>query len=290
MKISEQNRGVILVAISAVSYGFVPVLAKIAYSAGTSMYTLLFLRFLAATVFMFSLMIIRKLPLPTGKEIVSFLLLGSFGYAGQVFCYFMALNHASAGVVSLLLYTYPALVMIGSVIFLKERLTTLKVVSLLLALVGSFIIIGAEFDAGLPGIILAILSAVFYSVYILINSKIVKTGMGIQSSAFTLLGVTFVFGFMNSFAGFEPPKETVGVIAVLLLATISTALAIWSFLTGMEKAGASTTALVSTLEPLVIIISSVIFLSEKLTINTVLGGALVLMALILTSLAAKESI
>jgi drug/metabolite transporter (DMT)-like permease len=289
MKTQEKNSGILLVAISAVSFGLIPIFAKMAYSSGTSIYTLLFLRFLVATAFMFSLMFIRKLPLPSRKEIISFLLLGAFGYAGQAFCYFMALNYASASVVALLIYTYPALVMIGSAIFLKERITTQKIVSLVLAFVGAFIIIGAEFEASPPGIILAISSAVFYSIYILINSRIIKAGMGIQSSAFTMLGVVFVYGIMNLFAGFTPPKETVGYIAILLIAMISTVLAFWSFLTGLEKTGASTTALVSTLEPVVIILSSVIFLSEKLTINIILGGILILTALIITTLSAKET-
>ncbi len=289
MKTQEKNCGILLVAISAVSFGLIPIFAKMAYAAGTSIYTLLFLRFLVATVFMFSLMIIRKLPLPSGREILSFILLGAFGYAGQAFCYFMALNYASASVVALLIYTYPALVMIGSAIFLKERVTALKIVSLCLALMGAFVIIGAEFDASPPGIILAVLSAVFYSIYILINSKIVKPGMGIQSSAFTMLGVVIVYGIMNLFAGFTPPKDTVGIIAVLLIAMISTVLAFWSFLTGLEKIGASTTALVSTMEPVVIILSSVLFLSERLTINIVLGGILILTALIITTLSTKET-
>ena len=60
MKTSGKNSGVLLVAISAASFGLIPVFAKMAYSAGTSMYTLLFLRFLVATVFMFALMIIRN--------------------------------------------------------------------------------------------------------------------------------------------------------------------------------------------------------------------------------------
>ncbi len=289
-KKSEKNNGVFLVAISAVSFGLIPVFAKVAYSAGTSMYTLLFLRFLVATFFMFLLMIIRKLPLPSRNETLSFLFLGAFGYAGQVFCYFMALNYASASVVSLILYTYPALVTIGSVIFLKEKVTALKIVSLILALVGAFVIIGTEFDASPPGVILSILSAVVYSIYILINSRIVKAGMGIQSSAFTMLGVTIVFGIMNLFTGFTPPTERDGVVAVLLIAMISTVLAFWSFLTGLEKTGASTAALVSTLEPMVIILSSIIVLSEKLTVNVVIGGVLVLTALVLTALPEKKNV
>ena len=169
MNQSRKNAGLLLVAISAVSFGLMPLFAKMAYSAGTSIYTLLFLRFLAATVFMFLLIFIRKLPLPSEKEILAFLLLGAFGYVGVSLCYFSALNYASASVVSLLEYTYPALVMIGSVVFLKERITALKICSLCLALAGAALIIGTGTEANPLGVILAILSAILYSVYILIN-------------------------------------------------------------------------------------------------------------------------
>jgi len=73
-----------------------------------------------------------------------FLLLCAIGYVGQLFCYFTALNYASSSVVSVLLYTYPALVVIGSAIFLKEKITVQKVISLCLALIGAFVISGVS--------------------------------------------------------------------------------------------------------------------------------------------------
>ena len=280
--------GVLLVAISAASFGLMPIFAKIAYSAGTSTYTLLFLRFLTATAFMFILMFLKKLKMPTKKEIISFLLLGAIGYTGQSFCYFVALNYASSSVVSLLLYTYPALVMIGSVLVLKERITAKKMLSLILALTGAFVIIGAEFKANIIGITLAVLSAVFYSVYILVSSKVVKTGMGIQSSAFIMFGAAVVYGIIILFTGFAPPQQTNGYIAVILIAFVSTVLAFWAFFTGMDKTGPSTAALVSTLEPVVTVISSIVFLKEKMTVNIIIGGALVIISLISTVIPSRK--
>lgn len=287
---SDKKRigGVLLISISAASFGLMPIFAKIAYSAGTSTYSLLFLRFLVAAAFMFLLLFIKKLNLPSKKEMLTFLLLGAVGYVGQSFCYFTALNYASSNVVSLLLYTYPALVMIGSTIFLKEKITVQKVISLCLALIGAFVIIGAEFHANPTGIVLSVLSAVFYSVYILISSQVVKAGTGIQSSAFIMLGAAVVYGIMNLFLGFTPPTQINGLVAVAMIALISTVLAFWSFFTGMEKTGPSTAALVSTLEPVVTVLSSVIILSEKITVNIIAGGCLVLAALIVTALPSKE--
>lgn len=64
--------GVFLVAVSAVSFGLMPIFAKVAYAAGISTHTLLFLRFSVAAVLMFALFFARRLPMPSKKEILAF--------------------------------------------------------------------------------------------------------------------------------------------------------------------------------------------------------------------------
>lgn len=287
MKNSKSLSGILLVAVSAVSFGVMPIFAKMAYSAGIGTYTLLFLRFLVATVFMFLLLLFNKIQLPSKKEIMIFLLLGAVGYVGQSFCYFTALNYASSGVVSLLLYTYPALVLVGSAIVFKEKVIAKKVLALVFALIGAFVIIGAEYSANLLGVILSVMSALFYSVYILITSKVVKAGMGISSSAFIMLGATIVYGIINIFVGFTPPTTSDGFISVVMIALVSTVLAFWSFFTGMAKTGPSVASLVSTLEPVVTVFASVVILSEKITFNLILGGCLVMISLLVTMIPDK---
>ncbi len=283
MSSKRQNLGVCLIALSSVSYGMMPLFAKMAYSSGINTHTLLFLRFLIATLFMFFLMLVRHLPFPSRNEIIVFLLLGSISYAGQSICYFTALKYASASIVVLLLYTYPALVMFGAAVFLKERITTNKLITLCLALLGAFVIIGSEYNAHPIGIILSELTAIFYAIYILINSVMCKEGMGIQSSAFIMLGLTVVYGISCLFLGFELPADSKGYISLFLLSFISTVVAFWAFLTGIEKTGPTKAALISTLEPVVTVVLSTLLLSEKMTVNIFLGGCLILIALIITA-------
>lgn len=264
MQYINKIEGVVLVAISAVSFGLMPVFAKIAYTANTSTLTLLFLRFSVAAIFMFLLILMKRLVFPSKKEILIFLLMGAVGYTGQSFCYFTALNFASASVVSLLLYTYPVMVMIGSALFLKEKITFRKILALGFALTGAVVIIGAKGSANSIGIILSVASAVVYSGYILISSKVIKAGMEVQSSAFIMLGASIVYGIVNFTSGFSAPQNIKGISAVVMIALISTVLAFWSFFSGLEKIGPSSAALVSILEPVVTVFSSVMILSEKL--------------------------
>lgn len=280
--------GILLIAVSSTSYGLLPVFAKAAYSAGVSTYTLLFLRFFIAASFMFGVMAAKKMKFPSPKEIMACLILGSFAYVGQSFTYFMALNYVSSSVVSLLLYTCPALVMIASVVLFKEKVGRQKIIALMLALSGAFVIIGAEFDANPTGIFLSVATSVLYAVYVMGSSRVVREDICVQSSAFIMLGAAIVYCIINVFVGFTLPVQINGYIPVLLIALVSTVLAFWTFLAGMEKIGATTAALVSTVEPVVTVLASVIILSEPLTKNIVIGGGLVVMALITTALPGKK--
>ena len=73
----------------------------------------------------------------------------------------------TAAVSAILLYTAPIFVMIMSVIFFKERITTKKIVAFVVAITGcalvSGIVSGAQ--ANVTGIILGVLSGFAYSLY-----------------------------------------------------------------------------------------------------------------------------
>lgn len=98
-----------------------------------------------------------------------------------------------------------------------------------------------------------------------------------------MLGAAVVYGIINLFLRLQPPTGWNGVVSIGLLALVTTVLAMWSFFTGMAITGPSTAALVSTLEPVVTVLSSVLILSEELTVNIITGGCLALAALIVTT-------
>ena len=104
-KVTSRQRhfGLLLIVISAVSFGVMPVFAHFAYAAGTAPITLLLLRFGIAAVVMGALMLVRKEPFPRGRVLLGLVLMGAVGYAGVSLAYFLALTMVSAGLVSLLL-------------------------------------------------------------------------------------------------------------------------------------------------------------------------------------------
>lgn len=274
--------GYLLVALSALCFGLIPVFARIAYASGVQTATLLFLRFFLGGIFLAVIAYRQRAPLPPKQYWPFLFLLGFIGYSGTSFGYFSALGYASASIVSLLLYTYPALVIILSMIFTSEKISFLKWISLLFASCGCFLVIGFGGEAQSTGVLLALGAAFVYSLYIIISAQIVgkKTAMG--SSAFIILSAACSWALMILVQGAQFPKTCAGLLATLSLAFFSTVVAFWSFFAGLSRIGASRASLVSTLEVLVTVLSAIFFLGEKPSLFTLLGGILIVTALVVS--------
>src|SRR6266566_8835685 len=139
---TKRHFGLLLIAISAASFGVMPILARFAYAARADPITTLWLRFGIAAMVMTAVMLVRRMPFPRGRVLLGLVLMGAVGYAGVSLAYFTALTMASAGLVALLLYLYPAIVTLLAALIFKDRLTLTKLGAILLALVGTVLTIG----------------------------------------------------------------------------------------------------------------------------------------------------
>jgi len=272
--------GVFLIIVSGISFGAAAIFARFAYEAGTNPITLLFLRFGIASICMIFIILVRKNPLPRGRILIGLVLMGALGYVGQSFCYFTGLTLASAGLVALLLYLYPAIVTVISVIFLKEPVSKLKITALVLALAGTVLTIGPAGGGQPLGIILSLGAAFIYSIYILVGSKIVKQGTAIQSSTVIIISAAVVYGGLLSAQGPAFPVTLSGWISVIALALISTVLAVVTFLAGLERVGPMNASTLSTIEPVVTVVLASLILGETITPLRILGGMMILLAVI----------
>lgn len=268
---------------SAVAFGGLAIFARLAYAAGASPVTLLCLRFSIAAVCMFGLMWVRGLALPRGRTLLGLVLLGGLAYVGQSLAFFTALTMASAGLVALLLYLYPVLVTIFSVVLFKERLTRPKVSALVLAVVGTGLTIGPVGGGRPLGIILGVLAALIYAVYILVGSRVTPAAGAIPASTVIIASAALVYGGLMALEGPVFPATLTGWLAIVGVALISTVIAIVTFFIGLEQIGPTAAATLSALEPLVTVVLAVLVLDERVVALQVAGGALILVAVVLLS-------
>lgn len=277
----QKFQGMIFVVISAIAFGAIPVFARAAYHAGSDPISVLFFRFSIASIIMIPSMIVRKIPFPRGRFLIGLILMGGIGYVGQSFCYFTALTMASAGLVAILLYLYPAIVTILSTLLFKERITGLKVLALLLALTGTVLTIGLGGGGSLLGIVLAMIAPFIYSAYILTGTKITKQVGVLPSSNVVMISASLVFGVFIAIKGLNIPQTLVGWGGVLAIALLSTVIAIITFFAGLKRVGPTNASMLSTFEPVTTVVLAAIVFGEEIGLMRVVGGVLILMAVIL---------
>jgi drug/metabolite transporter (DMT)-like permease len=274
--------GIIFVAISATTFGTLAIFGRLAYAQGIDTLTILAYRFLLAAGTMALLMFLRKERLPRGPVLWRLAAMGAIGYVGQAYCYFTALKYASAGLVALLLYLYPLFVTLLSALVLKERITNLKWVALGLAVVGAALTAGPE-SGQLLGMSLAVGAALVYSGYIIVGAGVMKEVSALQSSLVIFASAGITFSIMALFSG-EPlaiPASSLGIIAGIVL--VATLIPVATFLAGLKRVGPSDAAMLSTLEPVVTVLLAAGMFGELLKPVTLLGGAMILSAVLLVT-------
>lgn len=256
------------------------IFAKLAYQDGVSLSTMLFLRFSFAGLLLAAWGMAHGMRWPRGRDLLWLLAMGGVGYVGQAYCYFSALQHASAGLVALLLYLYPAIVTLLSALAFGRRIGPARGWAVAVALAGTALTVGGDLNSAPLGIALGIGAALIYSIYILAGEGVMRRVPPLPAATVVMLAAAAVYGGAAFNAGLAPPATSAGWLAVLAIAIFSTLLAILGFLKGMEKLGATDASTLSTLEPLITIGLAAIVLGEVVSELQLVGGGLILAAII----------
>lgn len=272
--------GILLIVISAASFGTLAIFGRYAYADGVDIFTVLFLRFGISALFMILILLLRREHFPDRRILAQLIGMGALGYVGQSYLYMTAIKHASTGLVALLLYLYPMFVFILSVLVLQEKATSVKVTALILALVGLALTVNPK-GGQLIGALMAIGAALIYSTYILVGTNVMKHVSAVQSSAIIFTSAGAVYGMLAFVNGVRLPASIAGWQAILGIIVISTIIPVVAFLAGLEIIGPTNAAMLSTLEPVVTVLLAAWLFGERLVPIVMLGGGLILFAVIL---------
>lgn len=273
-------QGVFWIALSAVGFGAMAIFAKLAYRDGVSLSSMLFLRFAIAGVLLAAWGMMRGMRWPRGRHLLWLVGMGGIGYVGQSFSYFAALQYASAGLVALLLYLYPAIVVVLSAVLFRRAIGVGHGWAVAVALAGTALTVGGDLHSEWPGIALGIACACIYSGYILAGEGVMPRVGPLPAATVVMLSAAAVYGAAALSVGPAWPATIGGWAAVLAIAVFSTLLAIVGFFKGLEKLGAADASTLSTLEPLVTLVLAALVLDEGVSAIQIAGGALILAAVI----------
>lgn len=281
---SQFAPGTIYTLLAASGFAGVAILTSLAIADGLSLATVLAWRYTLSAVVLVLWVGTHNYKRIRPNEMFRLITLGGFGQALLVGLALSSLRYIPAATLAFLFYTYPAWVALVQSVRGAEKLDARRAAALGLSFLGIGVMVGMPGAASIDwrGVALALSAALVYGAYIPMMRWLAKDHPVAPVSAYTKIGSALAFLVMavsqQSFT-YSMSPSTWGVI--LALTIFSTVLPSVFFLMGLVRLGPVRTAIVSTVEPFLTALLGVLVLSQALTLPTLLGGLLIVAAVVL---------
>jgi len=283
--------GALLCLASGVAFGAMAIFGKLTYEEGVTVGTLLAVRFGLAALLFWGLVArsggLGRVRAISRRDLVTALALGAIGYSAQAGAYFAALRRLDASLLSLLLYTFPAIVTVAAIILGRERASRRTTGALALASLGLVLVLALPGAGALDpvGTVLALTAAVVYSTYLLTSEGVVGRVGPLTLSALVCTGAAVTLTAASAAGG----DLDLGAVSpagygwLAAIAVVSTVGAVGLLFAGIRRVGPTAASILSTTEPLVTVLLAFLAFGEALGPVQLLGGALVLGAAVVLS-------
>jgi drug/metabolite transporter (DMT)-like permease len=216
-----------------------------------------------------------------------FLLFAFLGYYGASFLNFSGLQHITASLERVILFTYPAMVLSLSALFLKEKISKFQLLALFLTYSGIVISLVPNLQSFqsefLLGAFLVLGSAFTFSIYMVrVGDFIQRYGSLLFTCNVMLLATVLVwihFLIFGDFANLDLPAKVYWMF--LGMSLLSTFIPVFMISEGIRSIGASNVSLVAAIGPIATIFLAYWFLGETLNGWQMVGTVFVLLGIFL---------
>ena len=292
-QVSYRAIGIAMAVVGVVCFSLRPILIKLAYGYVVDPITLVALRMIFSLPFFLAAAAwvgrdAKRAPLAR-RDVWAIVFLGFVGYYFSSFVDFLGLQYISAGLGRLILFAYPTLVVLLSMVFLNKRPTAREVVALGVTYSGIALVManaaqGANKDLIL-GAALCFASAIGYAVYLVAGSQVVRR---VGSVRFTAYAMTVASGFcilqfllLRPLSALSMPTQVYGL--AIAMALVATVLPVFITTEALKRIGANQVALFGALGPVTTVFFGWMGLDEVMTPVQSAGAALVLAGVVLVT-------
>ena len=280
-------KGYLFIILSALIFGFMPLMIKFIYQDGASQTTLVFFRNVFSAPVLAILALSKEKTLKIKPAALPHIGIMALANCMTAILLFSSYNFIPSGTATVFHFIYPAIVVLGEFIFLKRRMDAGHLISVALCVLGIALFYNPGNKINLEGSFYALLSGVTYATYIVLLSgfKYKKETPNFILS-FYLLAISSVFMFCVCFFAkqFAFPATLSGWVLAILASIALNAVAVVLFQAGTFIIGGGRAAVLSTFEPITSVICGIIIFSEPAGVLTFIGTALVIFASILIAL------
>ncbi len=298
--------GVALVLVSAFGFGSGSLFAKPAYEQGINWQVLSAYRFLFGAAVAWGWVLLwpnlRGAVRRFGRRAALVSLALGLLYVGNSGTYYAGLETVDASLAALIVYIYPATVAVLSLRFGRRLEGARAWAALAIATIGVGLAVGGigPNPPPLSGLVLVIVSPLIYSVWIILSARLSGERRDSDARAAPAPGdpaataaiatalmmtATASAYWLIALATGEPvlPSQVPAAVWPNLvgIGVFATFVAIQAFFAGAQRVGAAQAALISTIEPIWTISLAALLLGESLQPIQLVGGALIIGAVVL---------
>lgn len=219
---------------------------------------------------------------------------GLFGMLAVQYTFMASIHHGNAAVATLLQYLAPTMIIVYLILRKETILMKTDLIAILLALVGSFLLLtnGSlnHLSVSLPAIVWGFLSAVTLAFYTLYAISLVKyyDSLVVVGWAMLIGGVTLSF--------IHPPWKInitqlpfEAYFYLLFVFLFGTMLAYWFYIESLNSLSPKETSLIGTLEPLAAVFATVFWLKESFGFYQWIGTACIVGLILLLTVSQKPT-
>lgn len=286
-------KGYIFVVLSAIFYGLMPLMTTYIKADGANAYSLVFLRNLLSlpALAVMALWQQKTLKVPV-KELPTIALAAIFGCCLTPVLLYTSYDHMDSGAATVFHFIYPAMVVLGGMLFLKQKPGKGTLLSVVVCILGIALFFDPAASVTVAGSIPALLSGVTFAAYVLMLSAFSdrKTN-GYVFTFYVALVCTVAMGIFCAVTGnLAMPGSAFGWVLCAVFAVLINAVATVLFQQGTFLVGGQRASILSTMEPITGVVVGAIWLGEFAgrsagsIARTVIGCVLVVAATVMIAL------
>lgn len=268
--------------ITSATFGLIPLFTLPLMAKGMQFDSILFYRFLFASLALTGITVIKKESLRIAKRDIPVLILLGFFYTASAMFLFWGYNFMSAGIATTLHFTYPIFVTLVMLLFFREKTSWITLLAICLAISGvaRLSIEGGEIQMSAFGIFIVLLSAVGYALYIItVNKSRVRTMTGRRLTFYVFVVSTLLFAIKAiGNGGIQPVPDVMSFVNLFLLAVVPTVISNITLVQAVHHIGGTLTAVLGAMEPVTAVLVGVFVFSEPFTLNLAIGIFLIIVA------------
>lgn len=279
MKVSDRTKGILLMTASALCFAFMSVAVK--RTGGTiPAYEQVFFRNLVIVIVAGAYLLRHHLPLYGPRQYQPAMfgrsILGVLG----VLASFLATNTGSQADVSILSRLSPFLITAFSALFLKEKITKIQIPALLLAFGGAFVVANPKFHSNMYPIVMALLcslaSSFSYTLVGYLKGKAHPFSIILHLGTVSVATMVPVMLLTRQFV-WPTGQEFFDLLLIGIFGVLGQICLTYAY----KLADASEVSIYSNTNILFAAILGRVFFGERIAPNTLVGGGMVLAAMIL---------